>query len=109
MSETQAESLSEQVRRKLRVTWSDVATDARIDYDIIPAARLSLAFILGLPEDFDFSQSGQENILFLALCFYLWNDAEDEFKANYAADIVQCRRKWEVAAFVEEGQASLVC
>ena len=68
MSETQAESLSEQVRRKLRVTWSDVATVCthRLRHTALRLVS-SLASILGLPEDFDFSQSGRENILFSAL------------------------------------------
>lgn len=101
--------LNEQVRRKLRVTWEgDEATDERIDTDIIPSAEAWLRFRLGIPDDekFDFSGPGAENTLLLAYCYYLWNDAEDEFEGNYEALLAQTRRKWEVRQYVE-GQEAL--
>lgn len=101
--------LKEQVRRKLRVTWDgDDATDERIDTDIILTAEADLRFKIGIPdqEAFDFSKPGIENKLFLALCYYMWNDAEDEFEANYAADLAHARRKWEVSQYAEEQESS---
>ena len=45
-----ANSLNEQVRRKLRVTWEDDDdTNARIDNDIIPNAEQDLINLLGIP------------------------------------------------------------
>lgn len=96
--------LMSQVARKLRVTWNDADTDALIRYDIIPSAEAVLTERIGIPADkkFDFSTPGIENELFLSLCFYKWNDAEDEFYANYEARIAEARRKWEVLQYVEE-------
>lgn len=101
--------LKEQVRRKLRVTWDDKeATEGRIDSDIIPTADADLRFKIGIPVDmpFDFSKPGTENKLFLAHCYYQWNDAEDEFESNYAADLAHARRKWEVSQYAETQEPS---
>lgn len=101
--------LKEQVRRKLRVTWEgDEATEDRIDTDIIPTADADLRFKIGIPDDvsFDFSKPGIENKLFLNHCYYQWNDAEDEFEGNYASDLAQARRKWEVTQYAQEQGSS---
>ena len=99
--------LKEQVRRKLRVTWKDEATDARIDIDIIPAAEQELTNLLGIhEEDFDFSRPGTENMLFLNLCWYMWEGAADDFEKFYAAQIGRCREKWMVKQYVEEQEES---
>lgn len=99
-----SEKLRGQVTRKLRVTWDDPDTKSLIEDDIIPSAEAVLAERIGIPPDkqFDFADPGMENELFLALCFYKWNDAEDEFYANYEEQIAQARRKWEVLQYVEE-------
>lgn len=101
--------LNEQARRKLRVTWEgDDATDARIDDDILPNAEAWMRFRLGIPDEaeFDFAAPGPENTLLLAYCYYLWNDAEDEFEGNYGPLLAQTRRKWEVTQYAEEKAAS---
>lgn len=102
-----AATLKEQVMRKLRVTWEDEATSARID-DIIASAEADLRRRIGIPDSavHDFSKPGAENILLLAYCYYMWNDAEDEFKANYEEEIAQTRRKWMVSQYAEEQESS---
>lgn len=100
-------SLKDQVRRKLRVTWSDEATDNRIDIDIIPNAEQDLINLLGIPDaDFDFGEPGMENALFLNHCWYQWEGALDDFEKNYAAQIGRCREKWMVKQYVAEQEAS---
>lgn len=98
------ERLSAQVRRKIGVTWSKPETDARIDEDMIPSAKLAVADKVGMPPgaEFDFSKPGRENTLLLAWCFYEWNDAIDDFDGNYADTIAQARRHWEVVALAEK-------
>lgn len=98
-----SDELLAQVYGKLRVTWSDEATDARIRDVIIPTAEADLRFKIGIPEsaEFDFATPGTENILFLGHCYYQWNDAEDEYDGNYAAMLGQARRKWEVIQHAE--------
>ena len=90
-------ALNEQVKRKLNISWQDDETEARIQ-DIIDKAQPTMRFKLGLPDDFDFRDADQENILFLAYCFYEWNNVAPEFDKNYLNDILQVRSKWEVAA-----------
>lgn len=99
-----SDKLLNQVTRKLRVTWDDPDTKSLVEGDIIPSAKAVLTERIGIPSvaQFDFSVPGMENELLLALCFYKWNDAEDEFYANYEEQIFQARRKWEVLQYVEE-------
>lgn len=101
-----SEKLLAQVTRKLRVTWDDPDTKALIEEDIIPSAEAVLSERIGIPSDeaYDYSIPGTENELLLALCFYKWNDAEDEFYANYECQIAEVRRKWEVMQFAEEAK-----
>lgn len=89
--------LHDQVRRKLNITWSDEDTDSRVA-DIVSAAEVAMGHKLGTPDGFDFSQPGQENVLFLAWCLYEWNHAANEFDQNYLNDILQVRQKLEVEA-----------
>lgn len=92
-------SLIEQVKRKLNITWSDEETDKRVN-DIIASATPILKHKLGIADvDYDFSAPGLENLLFLAYCMYEWNHAVNEFDANYANDIAQCRAIREVSHY----------
>ena len=95
-------ALFDQVKRKLNITWSDEDTDARIE-DIVSSAEYAMRHKLGTPEDFDFSEVGQENMLFLSYCLYEWNHSANEFDMNYLNDILQLRQKHEVAAYENDG------
>lgn len=97
-----SEALTQQVKRKLNITWSDEDTDARVS-DVIGSAKVAMCHKLGLPATFDFSAVGQENMLFLSYCLYEWNHAAHEFDGNYLNDIMQVRQKWEVAAYEADG------
>lgn len=93
-----SESLKKKVKAKLRITWNDDETDYRIFDEIVPTAEAAIRFKIGIPDNvsFDFDEPGIESMLFLAHCYYQWNDAEDEFDSNYAAEMRQARIKWEV-------------
>ena len=95
-------ALIDQVKRKLNITWDDEDTDARVA-DIVDSAQISMRHKLGLPDEFDFADKGQENNLFLAYCLYEWNHAAHEFDANYLNDILQVRQKYEVKAYEADG------
>ena len=95
--------LTAQVKRKLNITWDDWETNARVA-DVIASATSHLKYMLGITdENFDFSASGIENILFLAYCFYEWNHAVDEFNRNYRPLIMSARAKYEVAQYKGPG------
>lgn len=91
------ETLLKQVKRKLNITWIDEDTDSRV-LDIIAQAKTVMLHKLGITDKaFDFSESGIENVLFLAYCLYLYNHCENEFDVNYLSDIMQARAIHEVA------------
>ncbi len=99
--------LLELAKRKLNITWDDADTDARLE-EIIEDGQVELIDKIGIKEGedgqvFDFAQPGQERRLLLAYCLYGWNNALDEFDANYAGDILQARERWEVATYGAEG------
>ena len=87
-----AGTLTDLVKRKLDITWSDDVMDARVA-DIVAAAVPTMRHKLGLPEGFDFTAPGQEQGLLLSWCLYEWNQAASEFDANYLNDILQVRQK----------------
>ncbi len=94
--------LTAQVKRKLNVTWDDEDTDARIE-EIIESAIPDLIHRLGISDkDFDFSQKGAENTLFLSYCLYEWNHMLEEFDVNYARMIATVRAIHAVNQFKEQ-------
>lgn len=103
------DKLTEQVRRKLNITWQDANTDARVA-DIIATARRVIAFKLGIlraeAEGFDFSAPGIENALFLAYCLYEWNHMSDDFEGNYAGMIAQARSVHEARQYAAAKEAA---
>ena len=100
------DKLIAQVKRKLNITWNDDDTNNRVQ-EIIQSAIPYMIHILGITDpEFDFSEYGVENTLFLAYCLYEWNHATNEFAVNYANIIAQTRAKYEVAYYQEsEGSA----
>ena len=95
------ERLKAQVKRKLNITWEDDDTNNRVE-DIILAAIPALIHRLGIADpDFDFSEAGMENVLFLAYCLYEFNHALHEYEDNYASLLAQARAKHEVAYYRE--------
>lgn len=94
-----SETLLEQVRRKLNITWNDTDTDNRVA-DIMRQARAKMLKILGITDtEFDFAGDSMENMLFLAYCLYLFNHCENEFDDNYREDILTVRANYEVEQY----------
>lgn len=102
-----ADGLLPLVKAKLRIDAADTADDARIN-QMVWDAEAELRSVIGIPDGgaFDFSQPGEERALLLNLCFYEWNDAHDDFAANYAAQISAVRNKRMVMQFAEGKQES---
>ena len=80
-------------KRKLRIDEADTADDLRVE-EILESAKADLAEALAVPKGFDFMAPGMERDLLLARVFYEWNDALDEFEANYASMLSTTREKW---------------
>lgn len=96
-----SETLYEQVKGKLNITWDDYDTATRVK-KIINSAIPDLIHSLGITDkDFDFSVDGDENTLFLNYCLYEWNHALNEFEDNYSKMIARVRARHEVAQYLE--------
>lgn len=99
-------ALVDKVRRKLRVIYRDDEVDGRIA-EIMEQANLDLRSMLGITDDsFDFDSAGAERALYLAYCFYEWNDALDDFEVNYSDKIAKCRDRWLAVEYVKESASA---
>lgn len=99
-------ALVDKVRRKLRVTYQDDEVDGRIA-EIMEQANLDLRSMLGITDDsFDFDSAGAERALYLAYCFYEWNDALDDFEVNYSDKIAKCRDRWLAVEYAKESASA---
>lgn len=99
-------ALVDKVRRKLRVTYRDDEVDERID-EIMKQADADLRSMLAITErSFTFEDGGTEQALFLAYCFYEWNDALDDFEVNYADKIAKCRDRWLAVEYAQKATSA---
>lgn len=99
-------ALVDKVRRKLRVIYRDDEVDGRIA-EIMEQADLDLRSMLGITDSsFDFSTAGAECALYLAYCFYEWNDALDDFEVNYAEKIAKCRDRWLAVEYAQKATSA---
>lgn len=97
-----SQTLIQQVKDKLQVTWSDTDTDRYIT-DITNSAIDTIKNKLGIKEtNFDFSVAGQENTVFLSYCLYIFNQEECNFDDNYRNDILQLRQKHLLNQYKQE-------
>lgn len=86
------------VKRKLNITWTDGATDERVE-DIMESVRPALAKVLGVSAESElFEERGEVMNLYVNACFYEWNHAYDDFLANYAGEIQRVRLENDMAA-----------
>lgn len=100
-----SELLTQQVKRKLNITWEDEETNARVD-DIVGSVDPYLRHKLGVSTEFDFSASGTERDLFLSCCLYEWNHIpRDEWEENYKYTIANVRAQHEVENYLTEKEA----
>lgn len=99
-------ALVDKVRRKLHVIYQDNEVDERID-EIMKQADLDLRSMLAIAESsFTFEDGGTEQALFLAYCFYEWNDALDDFEVNYADKIAKCRDRWLAVEYAQKAAST---
>lgn len=84
-----------QVKRHLKITWSDTDTDNQIK-DMMLDAEAALNHKLGT--EFDYFKPGQARRLYLDYILYAWNDCLNEFDKAYMSEIYQLRHIVEVRA-----------
>jgi hypothetical protein len=94
--------LTEQVKRKLNITWEDEVTNARVA-DIMGSVDPYLRHKLGVSGEFDFSNPGTERDLYLSCCLYEWNHIpRDEWEENYKRTIADVRARYEVENYLKQ-------
>lgn len=100
------EELTQQVKRKLNITWDDEETNARVD-EIMGDVAPWLIHKLGITDpEYDFSAPGTERTLFLACCLYEWNHIpRDEFEENYKRTIKHVQDQNDVKHYLEAKEA----
>lgn len=99
------ELLTQQVKRKLNITWDDDETNARVD-DIMNSVDSYLKHKLGVCAEFDFSAPGTERDLYLSCCLYEWNHIpRDEWEENYKRTIADVRARYEVEYYLKKQEA----
>lgn len=85
----------EDVKVYLRVTWDDENTNERIA-GIFLRAKGILSSYAGVELEFDDTQRFECQLL-LDLCRYINSDAFEDFKKNYASELISLRAKYAVA------------
>lgn len=87
------------VKNELNITWDDDATDYKVK-NIAKRAQATVSGLIGIPghEWLDFSQTAisepegtEAEQLFLDCCRYMYNDAFEDFRINFAGVITSLR------------------
>lgn len=99
-------TLLEEVKNYLDITWNDEGTDKRVD-GIISRAGAILSDYAGETLVLDETQSSEKQ-LFLDLCRYIRDNAYEDFKVNFAAELIELRAKYAVKAVEEDAEVSEV-
>lgn len=86
-------TLSE-LKNYLCITWEEPETDKRLTA-ILARAENILSSYSGVKLDFDDSNSAECQLL-LDLCRYINNEAYEEFKINFSAELILLRAKYAV-------------
>lgn len=87
-------SLLEELKNYLDVTWTDDATDNKLS-GILKRAGIILSEYAGETLTFDDTQEHEKQLLF-DCCRYIYNNALEDFKTNFAAEITMLRAKYAV-------------
>ncbi|MDE6725800.1 MAG: hypothetical protein K2J79_09375 [Ruminiclostridium sp.] len=84
----------EALKNYLRITWDDSETDNRLT-DILTRSEDILSSYAGVKITFDESNPAECQLL-LDLCRYINNEAYEEFKINFSAELISLRAKYAV-------------
>ncbi len=98
MNQEQKEKLVNIIKEKCYIKSSDLDIVKKLR-NLIDDSLVKITNLIGMKkrdiDSFDFSTPGLERDLLKNYCWYAWNDNEEEFKHNYADDIMVLRAKYE--------------
>jgi len=95
----------ETLKTELDITWQDEKTDRRLS-DILSRAESVLNGYAGAELDFS-DESTAEAQLLLDCCRYMWEHAFDDFKKNYADELIMLRANRAVKDHADEENTDL--
>lgn len=93
------------VKNYLDITWEDAATDAKIS-GILTRAESTLNSYAGGEIDFTDETTAEAQLL-LDCCRYIWNNASEDFKVNYAQELIMLRAGRQAAEYAEAQNTDL--
>lgn len=90
----------ETVKNYCDITWSDEQTDDKVA-GILDRAQSELESYAGEALDFSDEKTTLAQLL-LDCCWYIFNRALDEFRANYSDDLNSLRQQYQVKRYIEK-------
>lgn len=87
--------LEEELKAYLDITWSDNATDKKVQGVASRAAHIISSYA-GV--SIDWEADGLALQLFLDCGRYIWNNAYEDFETNFMSELIALRAKYEVRA-----------
>lgn len=98
-----ADTIESRARQRCHYTWTDEGSEIRFQ-DAISSATAIVNDLLG-SEDINYETDYRSADLLLNCIVYVWNQVPDsEFKTNYQQEIIECRRRIQVAAYIAESE-----
>lgn len=98
-------ALIETLKTYLDITWDDPHTNAKLE-GILARAQTKLCAYAGSTE-LAFEDGSEEQQLLLDMCRYVWNNASEDFEANYLPDLLMLRAKYKTEAMPDEGETAV--
>ena len=90
------QTLLDTLKNYLDITWQDTHTDAKLS-GILARAQTKLCAYAGVAS-LSFAEGTDELQLLLDMCRYVYNNASEDFEANYLPDLLMLRAKYKVEA-----------
>lgn len=98
MNSTSQKNVINQLKRSLRITWSDEHTEKRLQ-EIVEDAEIIINHKLGAEIDYSAPENAIARVVFLNYCIYAWNDCTEDFDEAYRSAILLARDLYEVKRY----------
>ena len=102
MASAQEDPLLEALKTYLDITWNDTHTNAKLT-GILSRAQAKLRAYAG-NDELAFDNGSTEQQLLFDLCRYVWNNASEDFEANYLPDLLMLRANQKTEAMPDESE-----
>lgn len=89
----------ETVKNYLDITWDDPSTNFKVQ-DMISRAESVLNEYAGRKIDFTDETTADAQLL-LDCCLYMWNHAFEQFKINYAPELIMLRTERQAKEYAD--------